>query len=169
MEVTQFETLATMRAVVGFLGEREQHNWWQSSFFSAQSRAFLAPVFGQTQLLAQATGVTRAASLVHDERIGVGRVFHLFRLPEDVEQGVHQTIQQPAAAQRVATVVAHKEAALQYLQDVARTTSATGVGPTHVGNERSLRDARTWRTVAAQYAHAFTTGDEVYPFFMDQL
>src|SRR6266498_2626769 len=106
MESVQLEAFAAMRAVVGFLGEREQYAWWQSSFFSAQNRAFLAPVFGRTQLLAQAMGVTRAASLVHDERIGVGRVFHLFRLPEDVEERVHQTIQQPAVAQRVAQVIA---------------------------------------------------------------
>lgn len=168
MEATQLETLAIVRAAIGFLGEREQYAWWQSSFFSAQSRAFLAPVFGRTQLLAQTTGVTRAASLVHDERIGVGRVFHLFRLPEDIEQGIHQALQQPAVAQRVATTITNKEVALQYLQNMARATSAAGVGPTRIGDARSLRDARTWRAVAAQYAQAFNNGDEVFPFFTDQ-
>jgi hypothetical protein len=169
MEATQCETLAIMRAAIGFLGEREQYAWWQSSFFSAQNRAFLAPVFGRTQLLAQTTGVTRAASLVHDERIGVGRVFHLFRLPEDIEQGIHQALQQPAVAQRVVTMVADKAVALRYLLDVARATSAAGVGPTRIGDTSNLRDARTWRTVAAQYAHAFTAGDAVFPFYTDQL
>jgi len=168
MHSQQLENLAIIRAVVGYLGEREQYAWWQSSFFSAQSRSFLAPVFGRTQLLAQTTGVTRAASLVHDERIGVGRVFHLFRLPEDIEQGINQALQQPAVAQRVTVVVAHKEAALQYLQDAARGTSAAGVGPTRIGDAGSLRDARTWRAVAAQYAQAFNNGDEVFPFFTDQ-
>jgi len=168
MESVQLEAFATMRAVVGFLGEREQCAWWQSSFFSAQSRAFLAPLFGRTQLLAQTTGVTRAASLVHDERIGVGRVFHLFRLPEDIEQGINRALQQPAVAQRVTAVVAHKEAALQYLQDAARGISAAGVGPTRIGDARSLRDARSWRAAAAQYAQAFNNGDEVFPFFTDQ-
>ncbi len=164
----QIQTLALMRAAVGYLGEREQYAWWQSSFFSTQSRAFLAPVFGRTQLLTQATGVTRAASLVHDERIGVGRVFHLFRLPEDIEQSIHQTLQQPVVAQQIATTVTNQAVALQYLQDAAHALTAAGVGPTHVGTASAMRDARTWRTVAAQYAHAFNNGDQIFPFFADQ-
>lgn len=168
MEATLLQKLATMRAIVGYLGEREQYAWWQSSFFSAQSHAFLAPVFGRTQLLAQATGVTRAASRVHDERIGVGRVFHLFRLPEDLEQSVHQVLQQSAIAQQIGTRVMDRAVALRYLQDIAQATSATGVGPTRIGDTSELRTARTWRTAAAQYAHAFTTGDAVFPFFTEQ-
>ena len=168
MRPEQLENLAIIRTVVGYLGEKEQYAWWQSSFFSAQSRAFLTPVFGRTQLLAQCTGVTRAASRIHDERIGVGRVFHLFRLPEDIEQSINQALQQPAVAERVAAVVAHQEAALQYLQDGAREPGA-GVGPTRVGDTQSLRDAQTWRAVAAQYAQAFNNGDEIFPFFTDQL
>jgi len=168
MKPTHLEHIALLRASVGYLGEREQYAWWQCSFFSPQSHAFLAPVFGRTQLLAQATGVTRAASRVHDERIGVGRVFHLFRLPEDIEQGIHQALHQPVVAQRVGTMVMDKVVALQYLQDVAHATSAAGVGPTRIGDASELRDTRTWRVVAAQYAHAFTTGDAVFPFFTDQ-
>jgi hypothetical protein len=161
----QIQTLALMRAAVGYIGEQEQYAWWQSSFFSAQSRAFLTPVFGRSQLLAQTSGVTRAASLVHDERIGVGQVFHLFRLPEDIEQGVHQALQQPTVAQQVATTVTTKDAALQYLQTIADGASAAGVGPTRIGDARGLHDAQTWNIVAAHYAHAFTTGDQVFPFF----
>ena len=168
MDVTSFETLACLRVVVGSLGEREQYAWWQSSFFSAQSRAFLAPVFGRTQLLAQTMGVTRAASLVHDERIGVGRVYHLFRLPEDVEQGIHRALQDAEIARRIGALIAHKDAALAYLRTEARSAVGGGVGPTRMGDDHDLRDQRHWRAIAAQYVAAFAAGAEVYPYFTDR-
>lgn len=162
------ETLAMCRAAAGYLGERAQHGWWSSGFFEPSSRAFLAPVFGRTIVLAQCSGVTQAAALVHDERIGVGRVYHLFRLPEDVEQGIHQALQRPAVIQRIATLVTSTEAAVQHLREIGRTTSAAHIGPMRIGDARSMRDAGAWRAVAAQYAHAFTTGNPVFPFFADQ-
>jgi hypothetical protein len=168
MNVTSYETLACLRVVVGFLGEREQYAWWQSSFFSAQSRAFLAPVFGRTQLLAQTTGVTQAAALVHDERIGVGRVYHLFRLPEDIEQSIHRVLQDAEVGRRIGALVAHKDAALQYLRAEARSAAGGGVGPTRIGDDRHLRDQGHWCDIAAQYVAAFAAGAEVYPYFTDR-
>src|SRR5690349_14523885 len=109
MNATQLEALATLRTVVGYLGEREQYSWWQSSVFAPAGRAILAPVLGRTQALAQYAGVRRAAALVHDERIGVGRVFHLFRLPEDVEQALHHVVQTPSVRQRIIAYVAHQD------------------------------------------------------------
>jgi len=90
------EFLATLRATIGYLGEREQFAWWQSSFFDQGSSAFLTPVFARTHVLAQVAGVTRAAALVHDKWIGVGDAYHLFRMPEDVEQAIHRALHQPA-------------------------------------------------------------------------
>jgi hypothetical protein len=159
------ETLALMRAAVGYLGERDQRGWWQSAFFSAGSRAFLAPVFGRTLVLTQCAGVTRAAALVHDERIGVGQVYHLFRCPEDLEQGIHQALQSSEMAHRVRAFVASPDAAIAFLREEARSAQTAGVGPTRVGDERGLRDRRSWRIVAAHYAHAFTEGGDVFPYF----
>ena len=53
----------TLRTVVGYLGEREQYAWWQSSFFGPGSKTFLAPVFGRTQVLAQCAGVTHGGGV----------------------------------------------------------------------------------------------------------
>lgn len=66
MELPFFASLAQLWAAVGFLGERDQHGWWQSTFLSAGSKPFLAPVFGRTLALAQCAGATRAAAIVHD-------------------------------------------------------------------------------------------------------
>lgn len=167
MEFPLFAVIAQLRAAVGFLGEREQYGWWQSAFLSAGSKPFLAPVFSRRLVLAQYTGVTRAAALIHDERIGVGRVFHLFRLPEDLEQGIQHAVGEPQVAQQIDSLVATQETALTYLHGEARSASGGGVGPTRVGAAASLRERRLWRIVAGQYAHAFITKSQVYPYLTE--
>ncbi|MEI6263193.1 MAG: BrxE family protein, partial [Deltaproteobacteria bacterium] len=71
-----------MRLLVGYLGEKDQFNWWPTTFICSFSNLFLSPVFPRTTLLSQYHGILEAARRLHDERIGVGSVFHLFRLPE---------------------------------------------------------------------------------------
>jgi hypothetical protein len=93
MNGTEYESLALLRLVVGLLGEQKEPKWWPSNFFGAGSNAFLAPLFPRTLLLAQYHGVVQSAARVHDEHIGVGRVYHLFRLPEDIEYGIHAALQ----------------------------------------------------------------------------
>jgi hypothetical protein len=138
MEATLLEQLVTLRTVVGYLGERDQYGWWQSSFFAPGSQAFLAPMFGRTQLLAQCNGVTRAAAVVHDERIGVGNVYHLFRLPEDIEQALHRSLHGQELSTTISALCASKEAAFDYLLKEARALSNRGIGPTSVGAIRSI-------------------------------
>lgn len=89
--------IVRLRMVVGHLGEKGQHEWWSSAFFSTTASAFLDPVFGKTAILAQYHGVCEAVRRVHDEHIGVGRVFHLFRLPESLEQQLFELLRDPAA------------------------------------------------------------------------
>lgn len=165
MQSTQIEALALLRTVVGYLGEREQYGWWQSAFFGAGSKAFLAPVFGKTQVLAQCNGVTRAAALVHDERIGVGNVYHLFRLPEDMEQSLHRALHETALINRIAQVVTSKAAALAELQSLIKPITIDSIGPTRIGAIQKLRTFDQWATVAAHYEQAFAQGSQIYPYF----
>lgn len=168
MDVAQLEQIARLRIIVGYLGERDHYAWWQSSFFGPGSRAFLQPVFGRTQLVAQCNGVTRAAAVVHDERIGVGHVYHLFRLPEDVEQALHRALHERALGQRLAAACASKDAALDYLANEASAPDGAAVGPVRVGAAGDLRNPASWRVVATQYRRAYLQGIEVYPYFADK-
>ena len=171
MQQADAEQLAALRAVVGLLGEKEQGGWWPCSFFGPGSPAFLSPVFPRTQLVAQCLGVTAAASKVHDERIGVGRVYHLFRLPEDVEQGVHVALHDPEIAGRVQQHLAGSEAAMAFLRKAAGTTPETqdnGLGPRYMGEVSALRHPENWQLVAAVYASGFDGAGEVYPYFADR-
>lgn len=167
MEVDLLEIIAKHRLVVGFLGEKEQFSWWQSSFFTSGSDAFLSPLFSRTKVLAQCNGVTRAAALVHDERIGVGHVYHLFRLPEEIEQGIHQALHDHDLGRTLEKATANREAALEYLRQQAGKTEPTGVGPIRVGDIEALRVLSAWHFVANLYWHAFTTGEAIFPYFSD--
>ena len=80
--------LLEIRGPVGFLGECSQYGWWPTAFYEASSRPFLEPVFTKTARSAQYHGVVAAARRLHDEHLSVGS-FHLFRLPEETEQDLH--------------------------------------------------------------------------------
>lgn len=108
--------VAHLRVLVGYLGEKAQHGWWPSEFYSATSSAFLTPVFVRTAKLAQYHGASEAARLVHDEHIGIGRVFHLFRLPQAIEQAVFEYLQVPAAAEEAQRGIASADEAMSVLQ-----------------------------------------------------
>jgi hypothetical protein len=96
IETRRLQQVARLRMIVGFLGEKSQRNWWPSEFFSDTAPAFLNPVFGKTATLAQYHGVKEAARRVHDDHIGVGSVFHLFRLPDSIEQCLFELLQSSA-------------------------------------------------------------------------
>lgn len=167
MQLTDLKNIATLRMVVGYLGEREQCGWWQSSFLSASSQAFLAPLFARTQLQAQCNGVTGAASLVHDARIGVGNVYHLFRLPEGMEQGIHRELHDSDLAEHITGAVRERVIALEHLRTMANLPTEMGIGPTRIGATNDLDNPTAWRNVASQYLLAFENGSEVYPYFSD--
>lgn len=169
MDALHIETLATLRTVVGYLGEREDFAWWPSAFFAPGSATFLAPLFARTQLLAQCNGITQAAALVHDERIGVGHVYHLFRLPEDVEQGIHRLLSDEAECQRIEARLADQATALESLREIAGRPAAEGMGPTRIGSLDDLRAQEALQATAAHYLHAFEHGGQVFPYFADSL
>jgi hypothetical protein len=167
MASPHLEYLAKLRVVVGYLGEREQYAWWQSSFFSGGSQAFLAPIFARTQFLAQCSGVTRAAARVHDERIGSGHVYHLFRLPEDMEQDLHQLLHSAELTQEITLLTGDKEAALNFLQQAADFQTTTAIGPALIGDIGSLRDVTAWHIACAHYVHGLEQRAGIFPYFAD--
>lgn len=167
IKLLKLENLATLRTVVGYLGEKEQYAWWQSSFLGTGSRSFLAPVFGRTMLLAQVTGITSAAARVHDEYIGVGDTYHLFRLPEDLEQSMHEFFASPEPSPTISAWIKSRETALSYLQEIA-PPATTGIGPVHVGNLEAIRSAAAWESAAAHYAQAFLHSTQSFPYFADR-
>ncbi len=166
MDSEQIKNLAQLRMAVGYLGEQAETRWWSSEFCGPGGKAFLAPVFPRTHVLAQLQGVTSAAALVHDERIGVGEVFHLFRLPEDLEQSLH-AVDPGEQLGPLAEVKVSVESARRFLSDYAGDMLTDAVGPVRIGQLSSMREASAWRNVAACYCAAFQQQRETFPFFSD--
>jgi hypothetical protein len=158
------EQLIRLRTIIGYLGEKKQYNWWPSSFYSPSSDAFLDPVFTRTQAVARSTGVSRAASRVHDEYIGIGAVYHLFRLPERFEHRIVAHLQHEENEGGIPTA---QEAALAWMREYAVEISDTTVGPVRVGSIKQLQNEKIWREVAALYLYAFEMDTRIYPYFRD--
>ena len=167
MNTDLIERIAQYRCQIGYLGEREQFGWWQSSFFTQGSNSFLSPLFGRTQFLAQFNGVSRAAALIHDERVGIGNVYNLFRLPEDIEQGLHQVLHSSELEKKIREIIISKESAVNYLREQSKDTGSKSVGPTRVGNTKQLRSLKNWQSISALYLSAIEKSLEIFPYFSD--
>lgn len=146
------------------LGEKDHFNWWQSAFFTQGSQVFLTPLFPRTRLLVQCNGVTRAAALVHDERIGVGQTYHLFRLPEEVEQAIHRFLLDQSLTSQT-ELFNSQEDLLNHIEQFAISGQPNEVGPVKVGSPKDLYDLETWRYVAQYYFSGFTLKNPVFPYF----
>ena len=168
MDVSLLVSLAKLRTVIAYLGEHEQFSWWHSSFFSPGGRTFLSPVFAKTHVMAQCVGASQAAALVHDERIGVGDVYHLFRLPEDIEQRLHATLADVKVSDEISSFVGSRENALAYMRTQARAIRTPGVGPVRIGNAEDMRSPNSWKIIAAHYLDAFEHAAQSYPYFTGQ-
>lgn len=156
--------IVSLRLAVGLLGERDNAGWWASGFMSTTSATFLIPVFGTRVLQARYQGVLEAARRIHDERIGVGRAFHPFRLPEIVEQRVHDAVQADGELERS---MSGPEAARAILAALARTPVQAKEGPTRLGAADML-DGHAWVAEAASlYSSAFAVGVQSFPYFRD--
>lgn len=165
MNESYLSTVLQVRLLVGFLGERAQCAWWPTAFYEPSSRLFLEPVFSKTSRLAQYHGVLEAARRLHDEHLSVGS-YHLFRLPEEVEQDLHAMVQGSAGEELANQVTKSKQVALDALKNVAGTKKPVGEGPIAVGNIKDLDSASVVSAIASAYFAAFSQNAKTYPYLV---
>ncbi len=159
--MTECRDILKLRILVGYLGEQSQSDWWPSSFLSRSGDAFISPVFGKSSGVAKAVGVTEAARRTHDAAIGIGRAFHLFRLPETREQDIHRDL---IASGNLETPES-AEAALRELAELGGRNVPVKPGPTCIGSVSAL-DGMDWIAQAAShYRAAFGSGVRAFPYF----
>ncbi len=163
-EGSVFAHLAQLRLLVGYLGEKDQSAWWDCRFLCTNGLRFLEINFPRTVLAAAITSVTAAARRLHDERIGKANVYHLFRLPAALEEGVHKSLPAGAPDDWVA-VVADKDIAMQRLAEMAGETVDAPVGPVQVGTTKTLTTKSAVGELARHYLDAFTHDKVVLPYF----
>ncbi|MCC6076086.1 BrxE family protein [Pseudomonas sp. GCM10022188] len=159
------QTIAELRVLVGYLGE-QQPAWWPSQFYSPTAAAFLGPVFTRSTALAQYQGVTAAAARKHEEHIGEGRTFHLFRLPEILEQSAAAVFSDKAFEASIRGSVASRDQALARLAEQAGSTASASEGPVVVGD---LTDelGNALKSCAALYLDAFSKGIQCFPYLRE--
>jgi len=152
--------IAKLRVCVAFLGEKDQQNWWSSSFLSRSGEVFLTPVFPKTSQLARLNGTSSAARLAHDELIGVGDVYHLFRLPENVEHDIAQYINSDDI---FTSLISSVDDAYTNLLSLAESESAQGVGPLLL--DQAELNQNLVCQMAAAYLAGFQSNQAVYPYY----
>jgi hypothetical protein len=160
--------ILTLRLSVGFLGEAGQHAWWPSGFLAPTARPFLRPVFENATLVAQYHGVAEAARRVHDERIGIGQVSHLFRLSESVEHGLFELLTQAPVRRELADCVGSAEAAETKLKAIGSGAPDVSPGPVRIGRADATETAESVATLAAYYLAAFTVRIQCFPYFSNR-
>ncbi len=162
---SHLKSLLQLRLLVGFLGERAQFLWWPTTFFDSSSRPFLEPVFSKTYRLAQYHGVLEAARRLHDEHLSVGS-YHLFRLPEEVEQDLHALVQTSVGEEFSSKMPQNKDAALEALKRLALVGSKPSEGPTAVGGIKDIYSPDALTAIAGAYLSAFSRNAKTYPYLV---
>jgi hypothetical protein len=111
-------------------------------------------------------GIVEASKRVHDERIGVGRVFHLFRLPEATEQRLFDALSSNDG-KKVARLLS-PEAANEQLSVLAVGSTEAKQGPLSIGSSEDLGRPDWLRVAAGLYAAAFAAGLQCFPYFSEK-
>jgi hypothetical protein len=158
-------TILQLRLLVGFLGERNQHGWWPTSFFGDYSMRSLEFVAPKTASLAQYHGAVEAARRLHDEHLSVGS-YHLFRLPEEVEQDLHALVQSAQGAAVIRELPKDNETALASLAKMANAAVAAAEGPVSMGSISALSEPDTARAIAGVYVKALSANVKAYPYLV---
>ena len=158
------DLIAELRLLVGYLGEKEQFNWWGSGFMAATSESFLSPIFPRSTWLARYHGVSGAARIIHDERIGVGLNYHLFRLPDSQEISAAAVVEAVVEATSLQELIKSPVAALERLEQLAGSYSEGAEGPVSVGEIQEDSLGMPFADIARYYCTAFQTGIQSFPF-----
>ena len=158
------EDLITLRVLVGFLGEKPQYGWWETNFLSDIGLKYLRIVFPRSAFSAGMTSVAEAAKRLHDNRIGRGGVYHLFRLPEFIEQKIHRRLLELDPAPLLPWVES-RDRALDKLNTLADGSFGDAEGPVQLGRARDLWQLSSLKVLARSYNHAFISGKQIFPYF----
>lgn len=148
----------SLRVAVAYLGEKSQAGWWDSEFLSITGAQYLRLIYPKTSAHAAVTAATEAARRIHDERIGRGRVAHLFRLPGESNGGV--------LALDELSKLCVPDAAKAVLAELAgQTRVPASVGPIQIGSLDDAKSDNAIKRLAGVYRTAFEAGTPVFPYF----
>lgn len=159
--------IVKLRMAVGLLGEKNHYNWWHSLWCTPNAFAFLSPIYSCRTNVARYHGLVETARYVHDGRIGVGRAFHLFRLPESLEKRLHDAVVKEGVL-GTSVSIDSRERAEAVLEGLAVTVEVSA-GPIRLGNANDLQGRAWLKALAGQYLQAFRSNQQTFPYYTGAL
>ncbi len=156
--------LAKLRLLVGYLGEKKQCAWWDTSFLDTTGQRYLEMTFPRTKEAAGIRSTGEAARTAHDVKIGKVGTYHLFRLPVEIEDRIEQLFEKEPLADWMREVKA-KDAAMKALDELAQTRLDAPEGPVQVGTSKTVLRKDSIADLAAHYHSAMSKGRMCYPYF----
>ncbi len=151
-----------LRRLVAFLGEKNQYSWWSTTALNATGAKYHAMLFPRTSGLSTLAQVSQSARNHHDQSISSSHSFHLFRLPNELEESLFRS-----AAEAPAVADLSKEKALNELELLAGQKEYDADGPVQIGNLSQIRSPKSIEAIAGYYLRAFRSGKTIIPFFAD--
>lgn len=103
----------------------------------------------------------------HDRRIGIGRAYHLFRLPTSLERVLSAfSMDDQFCAEASAMLAQPKDDLVRSLSTIANSHKAVaGEGPVSLGLAKRLLEPAALEEMAAHYRTSVETGRRVFPYF----
>ncbi|MGD9827074.1 BrxE family protein [Desulfobacter sp.] len=164
MKPDSMQHICETRILVGFLGEKQQASWWGSSFLSSSSKAFLGPIYPNSIGVAQYSGVCQAASIIHDEHIGIGKHYHLYRLPDAIERALFQCIQAHKVINSMSDFLKSRDTAVERLKELGEDTVKESDGPVTVGQYADNKLDALIQISRSHYISAFESDYKTFPY-----
>lgn len=155
--------LVRLRIIILCLGESHHANWWRTQFLSPTGLSFLERLYPRSTFTNCVRSAAQAARVVHDEAIGLGQIFHLFRLPRHLENqvGVILRHSQDGFQQEFQSKFTDESALLGMLFAQVEESNAYAQGPVRLNFVENLWIGQ----MAALYYHAFVQHQQVFPYF----
>ena len=160
--------LLLLRTLVAALGERATPQWWRTQFLTDVGLRTLTRVFPRTASAAALNSVVIAARVDHDKRIGIGRRYHLFRLPSNTEQAMAMQLTTPAFSMRMIDIVSRgRDDLIRQIAEMAHGRNEVAAdGPVRVGATANIHRDGIER-LAAEYQRSLETNRRAFPYFDD--
>jgi len=159
------DQLFTLRKSVSFLGEKEHFSWWQTNILNSVGLKFMQTNYPRTARNAALEAVGLAATKEHDEKIGLGRVYHLFRLPHELQESLHQL---SLEREKDISFPSSKDEAIEDLKSISNEILSVEPGPCQIGTKKTIRSSFGVQEIAKHYLSAFTTNVKCFPYFSDE-
>lgn len=155
------EQFILLRLQVAYAGEASKPGWWPTACLTAGAALDFRALFADAAPAVAWQLSSQAACQAHDKWLS-GMDYHLFRLPEGLEEAIYHTGLQLSSSQAQA-LMAQKEALLTKTE----ATGTTATGPHRLGSSSDLITGSALPALRACYTAAFAAGNQAFPYFTE--